>query len=139
MLISRILPLAVALGATLMAITPAQAQHQHDKAHSHSHAQDTETGTAPAPAKPLQDAGGDTVTVDVNGLVCDFCARAVEKVFSRRDEVAGVAVDLEAKTITRAMKPGGQIDDATLKKLIVDSGYNVLAVRRGDTSKMDRP
>lgn len=136
MLISRILPLAVALGATLMAITPAQAQHQHDKAHSHAH--DTETGTT-TPAKPLQDAGGDTVTVDVNGLVCDFCARAVEKVFSRRDEVAGVAVDLEAKTITLAMKPGGQIDDATLKKLIVDSGYNVLAVRRGDTSKMDRP
>ncbi|RMB08147.1 heavy-metal-associated domain-containing protein [Eilatimonas milleporae] len=136
MLISRILPLAVALGATLMAITPAQAQHQHDKAHSHAH--DTETGTT-TPAKPLQDTGGDTVIVDVNGLVCDFCARAVEKVFSRRDEVAGVAVDLEAKTITLAMKPGGQIDDATLKKLIVDSGYNVLAVRRGDTSKMDRP
>ena len=138
MLISRILPLAVALGATLMAITPAQAQHQHDKAHA-SHAHSAETGTATAPAKPLQDAGGDTVTVDVNGLVCDFCARAVEKVFSRRDEVAGVAVDLEAKTITLAMKPGGQIDDATLKKLIVDSGYNVLAVRRGDNSKMDRP
>ena len=137
MLISRILPLAVALGATLMAITPAQAQHQHDKAHSHAH--NTETGTTTAPAKPLQDAGGDTVTVDVNGLVCDFCARAVEKVFSRRDEVAGVAVDLEAKTITLAMKPGGQIDDATLKKLIVDSGYNVLAVRRGDAGKKGRP
>lgn len=73
----------------------------------------------------------DTVNIKVNGLVCDFCARSLEKVFLKRGDVAGIRVDLGKSSIVVAMKSGLNIDDATLTKLIADSGYNVTAIERG--------
>lgn len=72
----------------------------------------------------------DTINVKVNGLVCDFCARALEKVFGKRDDVAGIKVDLDSGLVVVAMKPGKTIDDATLTKLITDSGYNVRSIEK---------
>tara|TARA_E500000331_G_scaffold183724_1_gene176890 strand:- start:287 stop:535 length:249 start_codon:yes stop_codon:yes gene_type:complete len=40
-----------------------------------------------------------TVYADVNGLVCDFCARALEKVFLKREAVESIDVDLDEKVI----------------------------------------
>ena len=73
----------------------------------------------------------DTINVKVNGLVCDFCARALEKVFGKRDDVSGINVDLDNGLVKVAMKPGQTIDDETLTKLITDSGYNVAAIDKG--------
>ncbi len=70
------------------------------------------------------------VDVSVNGLVCDFCAQAIEKVFGKRDEVAGVKVDLDSGHVWLDMKPGQSIDDSELEQLILDSGYNVDAIKR---------
>lgn len=72
-----------------------------------------------------------TVNVKVNGLVCDFCARALEKVFSKREEVSGIKVDLNNGNVLVNVKPGNNIDDATLTKLITDSGYSVTGINRG--------
>lgn len=73
----------------------------------------------------------DTVNIKVNGLVCDFCARSLEKIFLKRGDVAGIKVDLGKGLVAVAMKPGSTIDDTTLTKLITDSGYNVSAIERG--------
>ena len=73
----------------------------------------------------------DTINLKVNGLVCDFCARSLEKVFLKRGDVAGIKVDLGKGSIVVAMKPGSTIDDATLTKLITDSGYNIANIGRG--------
>lgn len=73
----------------------------------------------------------DTVNIKVNGLVCDFCARAVEKVFSKKAEVSGINVDLDNGNITVAMKPGKMIDNQNLKTLITDSGYDVVDIQKG--------
>lgn len=70
------------------------------------------------------------IAVKVNGLVCDFCARALEKVFSKQDSVTGIQVDLAAGHIAVDMKPNMKMDDATLTKLITDSGYNVREIDR---------
>ncbi len=70
------------------------------------------------------------VLIKVNGLVCDFCARALEKVFSKRDEVANIAVDLSKAEVRVTMKPNQTLDDATLTSLITDSGYNVTQIIR---------
>lgn len=67
--------------------------------------------------------------VDVNGLVCDFCARALEKVFSKQEAVESINVDLDAKVVTINYVDGGSLDDETLTKLITDSGYNVVDIR----------
>lgn len=73
----------------------------------------------------------DTVNVRVNGLVCDFCARALEKVFGKREEVSGIKVDLDKGDIRISLKPGKTMDDDTVKQLVTDSGYNVTAINKG--------
>jgi len=73
----------------------------------------------------------DTINVKVNGLVCDFCARALEKVFGKRDEVSGIIVDLDKGEVVIATKPGQTIADDDVKSLILDSGYNVTDIKKG--------
>lgn len=73
----------------------------------------------------------DTINVKVNGLVCDFCARALEKVFGKRHEVSGINVDLDKGSVIVAIKPGMNIDEKIIKQLITDSGYNVTTIDKG--------
>lgn len=75
-------------------------------------------------------AQAQTIRVDVNGLVCDFCARALEKVFGREDAVDAIDVDLDTKIITIRFKDGKNLDDETITGLITDSGYNVVEIHR---------
>lgn len=70
------------------------------------------------------------INVSINGLVCDFCARALEKVFSKRTEVSGIDVNLDTKIVTIGLKKGADIDDTTITKLITDAGYNVVKINR---------
>ena len=72
---------------------------------------------------------GGTVYADINGLVCDFCARALEKVFGRQDEVESIKVDLNQKLIIIHFNGGQRLDDATITSLINDSGYDVRGLR----------
>ena len=74
-------------------------------------------------------AATQTVFVDVNGLVCDFCARALEKVFSKQDAVQDIDVNLDTKVVTINFKDGQTLEDDQIKKLITDSGYNVENIR----------
>jgi len=75
---------------------------------------------------------GGTVYADVNGLVCDFCARALEKVFSKQKAVEFINVDLDEKIITIHFNEGQQLDDETITQLITDSGYNLRKIRHGE-------
>lgn len=76
-------------------------------------------------------AGGpETVTAKVNGMVCDFCVRSLEAVIGGRPEVAEVKVDLDAKEVVIAMKAGQSIDDQTVETLIVESGFDLVALDR---------
>lgn len=91
--------------------------------------------TAFASETPVFKAGevdpkGEIVTVKAFGLVCDFCANAIEKVFMRKDEVSGIDVSLEKHRILIALKEGQQLDDAEITKLVKDSGYNVKEIVR---------
>ena len=113
--------------AAFLFTAPAWANHGG----SHDH------GTATPPAsQTMQQAVAaaqcaDKTNIKVNGLVCDFCARALEKVFSQKGEVAGISVDLDAGNVTVAFKPGQTLDDTTLKGMITDAGYNVTQIERG--------
>lgn len=75
-------------------------------------------------------ANGTKAVVHINGLVCDFCARSLEKTFGKRAEVSGIQVDLTAKTATIDFKDGQSIDDSTITGLITDSGYAVVGIDR---------
>jgi copper chaperone CopZ len=71
------------------------------------------------------------IDVKVNGLVCDFCARALEKVFGKREEVIAIDVDLNVGQVLITMQPGQTLDDTTITELISDSGYDIQAIKRG--------
>lgn len=82
-------------------------------------------------APALADHPEGTVKVDIYGLVCDFCAQALEKVFGKEAAVDDIKVDLETKIVTIHLKNGMQLDDSLIEKNILDAGYNVEAIRRG--------
>jgi copper chaperone CopZ len=70
----------------------------------------------------------DKVSIKVNGLVCDFCSRAVTKVFHQHAEVNDVNVNLDNGMVTVAMKPLKSMDNATITKLVTDAGYSVVKI-----------
>jgi copper chaperone CopZ len=86
---------------------------------------------APGVATPPPAAAqGERAVVKVNGMVCDFCARSLERVMSRRREVAAVTVDLDSAEIRIAFRPGRTIADADLRKLVTDAGYATVSIAR---------
>jgi len=73
---------------------------------------------------------GTLIEIEAHGLVCDFCARAIEKVFLKRAEVSGIAVNLSDHRIVISLKNGQNLDDALLEKLINDAGYTLARISR---------
>ena len=77
--------------------------------------------------------GGEPIVADVLGVVCDFCALAMNKIFSKREEVAAIYVDLDTKALNLVLAPGASMSDQTIADLAVQAGYRVAEIRRGDT------
>tara|TARA_R110001606_G_scaffold1933_4_gene7514 strand:- start:7325 stop:7738 length:414 start_codon:yes stop_codon:yes gene_type:complete len=75
-------------------------------------------------------ASGETVTARVNGLVCDFCAQSIRKVFGKQAAVETVKVDLDNGEVVLGMKKGQTLDDETVGKLIRKSGYALVEIKR---------
>jgi len=70
------------------------------------------------------------VQVSVKGMVCDFCARGLEKVFLKKEEVNKIDVSLEKGLVSIHMKPKKTLEDKTIKKLITDNGISVEKIIR---------
>ncbi len=83
------------------------------------------------PAYATEAACADTVNVKVSGLVCDFCARSLEKLFGKQTEVSSITVDLDKGQVLLHMKAGQSMEDAKISQLITDSGYNVTNIAKG--------
>jgi mercuric ion binding protein len=75
-----------------------------------------------------------TIEMDVNGLVCAFCAQGIQKTLKGFPAAEAVYVSLENRIVAVKLKDGSDIDDATLRKAITDAGYTVVAIRRTDVS-----
>jgi copper chaperone CopZ len=83
-------------------------------------------------ASPL--AAAKTVEMEVNGLVCGFCAQGIEKTLKALPATEGVFVSLENRLVAVKLKDGNDIDDAALRKALKDSGYTVVAIHRTERS-----
>ena len=77
-----------------------------------------------------QTASAETISAKVDGLVCSFCATGIEKTFKAQSAVDHVKVDLDSKLVTVDTKPGQNLDDTTITKLITDAGYSVVGIDR---------
>lgn len=62
--------------------------------------------------------------VDVNGMVCDFCARGIEKTFKRDKQVKKIDVDLSKGKVLIAYTDEKTIDFAEIEEKIVANGQN---------------
>ena len=70
------------------------------------------------------------LSISVNGLVCDFCARSIEKLFSKKESVKSINVNLEKMLITITLNKGKSLNDSIIKKVISDSGYEIREISR---------
>lgn len=122
--------------------TAAWSQHEHEHEHAHGA---SDSGADVATATPATGRltitpeieialanGGNAVVAEVLGVVCDFCAVAMNKIFGRQEEVAAVYVDLDTKALNLVFKPGASLDDDAIAALAVQAGYRIAAVHRSD-------
>jgi copper chaperone CopZ len=71
-----------------------------------------------------------TIEMDVNGLVCAFCAQGITKTLRGFPATADVVVSLEKKLVAVAVKDGQDIPDEDLRRALTDAGYTVKAIHR---------
>ena len=148
----------IAIITALCFCLPATAQEHHDHGdhaehdmhehHDHDHqATDTDQaahdghqatgGPVLTRTEDIESAladGGEPIVADVLGVVCDFCALAMNKIFSKREEVAAIYVDLDTKALNLVLAPGASMSDQTIADLAVQAGYRIAGVRRGEAA-----
>jgi len=74
-----------------------------------------------------------TIEMNVNGLVCAFCAQGIEKQLRKFAATADVIVSLEHKLVAVALKDGQDIPDTELRRALTNAGYTVKAIQRTET------
>jgi copper chaperone CopZ len=67
--------------------------------------------------------------VDVNGMVCDFCARGIEKAFQKDSSIKKIDVDLSKGKVLLAYSNEVEIDFDDIKKKILANGQNATGMR----------
>ena len=70
------------------------------------------------------------IDIEVEGMVCDFCAQSIEKVFMKQPGVEVVYVNLERGNVQVKMADVFKddedgISDVRIKELFLDAGYTV--------------
>jgi mercuric ion binding protein len=71
-----------------------------------------------------------SISVQVKGMVCAFCAQGIEKKFKSLPEITKVHVSLETKLVSLETQEGKDIPDDQIKKIITESGYDVVKIER---------
>ena len=76
-----------------------------------------------------------SIHVDVEGLVCDFCAQSIQKVFLKQPGVEEVDVNLNNGRVIIKMADVFQDDEDGISndrivKLFLNAGYDVIAIMR---------
>ena len=74
-----------------------------------------------------------TIEMNVNGLVCGFCAQGIAKQLRKFPATADVIVSLEHKLVAVALKDGQDIPDTELRRALTNAGYSVKAIQRTET------
>tara|TARA_Y100001951_G_C11250753_1_gene246222 strand:- start:583 stop:873 length:291 start_codon:yes stop_codon:yes gene_type:complete len=76
-----------------------------------------------------------SIHVDVEGLVCDFCAQSIQKVFLKQPGVEKVDVNLNNGRVIIKMADVFRDDEDGISndrivKLFLNAGYDVIAIMR---------
>jgi hypothetical protein len=69
------------------------------------------------------------IVVNVNGMVCDFCARGIEKTFMKSLNVKKIDVDLEVGKVLIAYTKGVEISFKDIKEMITANGQTAIDMK----------
>ena len=126
-------PITIALSSLAVCLLAVPALAEEGMDHTHMDHSGHADAMRPAPATnetTPSTASGETITARVNGLVCDFCAQSIRKVFGKQTAVETVKVDLDNGEVVIGLKKGETMDDETIGKLIRKSGYALVGIER---------
>ena len=76
-------------------------------------------------------ASPNSIRMEVNGLVCGFCAHGIKKALAEYAAATEVYVNLERKLVAVALAPGQDIADADLTEALNHAGYSIVKIERG--------
>ena len=116
----------LSLSILIFISTFALANEQNHSNHNHDHTQSNQIEVQAGSIDP----NGTLMTVAVEGMVCDFCAQAIEKVFMKREEVAGITVNLDDQNVIISLKSEKDIENTIIEELFLNAGYNVQTINR---------
>lgn len=74
-------------------------------------------------------SGNQIAIVNVSGMVCDFCARGIEKTFKKDEGFAKIDVDLANGKVLLAYAAGTKIVNEDLERKILSNGQTVTGIR----------
>ena len=103
--------------------------HMHQHSHSHDvYVQGEKLEVDEKRFRKFLDglSNSQVAVVNVNGMVCDFCARGIEKAFMRDKSVKKIDVDLERGKVLIAYKKEKEIDFDEIKNKILVNGQNAI-------------
>jgi mercuric ion binding protein len=66
-----------------------------------------------------------SIKAKVNGMVCAFCAKGIEKKLKALPQTQAVFVDLKAQIVALELKDGQTVAIDDFKQIIKDAGYEV--------------
>lgn len=70
------------------------------------------------------------VKAHVNGLVCAFCATAIENSLKEKPGVKSTDVNLDSKVVTIDFSEGKEMSDKEITDTLTDAGYSVTKIER---------
>ena len=73
--------------------------------------------------------GKQVAIISVSGMVCDFCARGIEKTFLKDKTVLKVDVDLSGGKVLIAYNPGKKINFEEIQRKILSNGQNATDIQ----------
>ena len=66
--------------------------------------------------------------VTVNGMVCSFCAKGIEKKMKALSETKDIYVGLKNRLVVVEVKEGLTLSQDVIRKIIKDAGYEVKSI-----------
>ena len=76
-----------------------------------------------------EQAGNQIAVVSVTGMVCDFCARGIEKTFQKDAGFKKIDVDLDVGKVLIAYAPNTEIINEEIEKRILSNGQTVTDIQ----------
>lgn len=71
-----------------------------------------------------------SIKAEVNGMVCAFCAKGIEKKLNSMPEGKGAFVDLKNRVVVLEIKDGQDVALVKFTQVIQDAGYTVTKVEK---------